>query len=79
MDRDFRRGSASPTAVAQGPAKNLGLSRVIGAPGPEDLAKINRKLEELVEIMWESHAGGELICLSWVIAPIVAGGGGDED
>lgn len=76
MDRDFRRGSAASAAVTQGPGKTLGFSRLIGAPGPEGLATINRKLEEIADILWSSSdGGGEVVCLSWVLAPIETGGG----
>jgi DNA-binding transcriptional ArsR family regulator len=73
MDRDFRRGSVSGAAVTHGEGKNLSLSRLIGSPGPEGMARINRNLEEIIEILWDNAGGGELICLSWVIAPIEAG------
>ena len=71
MDRDFRRGSMSSATVTHGDGKNLGVSRLIGSPGPEGMAAINKKLHEICEILWDSANGtGELVCLSWVIAPI---------
>jgi DNA-binding transcriptional ArsR family regulator len=78
MDRDFRRGSETASAITQGPTKTLGFSRLIGAPGPSGMAAINRKLEEIAEILWNSSEdGGEVVCLSWVLAPIETGAGGD--
>lgn len=73
MERDFRRGSAATAARTAGPGKNLGFSRLIGAPTPEGLAEINRKLEEIAAIIWDSPRGGELVGISWVLAPIETG------
>ena len=78
-DRDFRRGAASPAAVTHGAAKNFGFSRLIGSPGPEGMAEINRRLEEINRILWESaDGGGQLIGFSWIMAPIETSGD-DED
>lgn len=78
MERDFRKGAACASAQATGPGRNLGVARQIGAPGPDGLAEINRKLEEIAAILWDSPRGaGELVCLSWVLSPIDPAGGED--
>jgi DNA-binding transcriptional ArsR family regulator len=79
MDRDYRRGASSPAARTHGEEKNLGFSRLIGCPSSKQLAMINRRLEEIADILWESPGkGGELIGLSWVCAPITASNSEDD-
>jgi DNA-binding transcriptional ArsR family regulator len=80
MERDFRKGSAAAAARTMGPQKTLGFSRLIGTPGPEGMAQINRRLEEIAAILWDSPRGTcELVCLSWVLSPIAPGDDGEED
>lgn len=71
MERDFRRGIASPRTRTSGPYRNLGLFRLVGAPTPATLSEINAHLSEIAELMWQSPAAGtELISLAWTLAPI---------
>jgi DNA-binding transcriptional ArsR family regulator len=73
MARDYRRGALSPAARTHGEDKNLGFAHQIGRPSPRQLAMINRRLEEIAEILWDSPGKGEgLIGISWVVAPIPA-------
>ena len=73
MARDYRRGALSPQARTHGEDKNLGFAHQIGRPSPRQLALINRKLEAIAEILWDSPGKGEgLIGISWVVAPVPA-------
>jgi DNA-binding transcriptional ArsR family regulator len=80
MARDFRRGAHSPQARTQGEEKNLGFAHQIGRPSPRQLAMINRRLEEIAEILWDSPGKGEgLIGVSWVVAPVPTSDGEPDD
>lgn len=71
MDRDFRVGGQSSAKKAEGEGRNYGFFRLIGRPGPDKLARINARLQEIAEILWESDdPDAELLCLGWVMAPL---------
>lgn len=79
MERDFRRSIASPRARTDGPYRNLGLFRLVGAPGPATLRAINAHLAEIAELMWQSPASGaDLISLAWTLAPVGASPAGSR-
>ena len=71
MDRDFRAGMASPTRRADGETRNLGFFRLMGRPDDTGMTRINACLAEVAEILWEAgDPDAELVCLSWVLAPL---------
>jgi len=73
MDRDFRVGGQSADRRAEGQDRNYGFFRLLGRPGPEQLARINACLSEIAEILWESEdPDAELLCLGWVLTPLPA-------
>jgi len=73
MDRDFRLGGQSPARRAEGNDRNYGFFRLLGRPGPEQLARINARLSEIAEILWENDdPDAELLCLGWVLTPLPA-------
>jgi DNA-binding transcriptional ArsR family regulator len=71
MDRDFRTGMASPARRADGDLRNLGFFRLMGRPDDAGMKRINACLAEVAEILWEAEdAEADLVCLSWVMAPL---------
>ena len=75
MQRDFRRGMQSPGGVTAGARRNLGLFRLVGSPDAKTLREINRHLETVAELMWQSAgASGDVISLAWVMAPVARRG-----
>ena len=71
MDRDFRNGMVSPARQADGEVRNLGFFRLIGRPDAAGMARINACLAEVAEILWQAeNADADLVCLSWVLAPL---------
>jgi DNA-binding transcriptional ArsR family regulator len=73
MERDFRRGMQSPGGVTSGARRNLGLFRLVGSPDAGTLREINRHLDAVAELLWQSAGDrGEVVSLAWVMAP---GGG----
>lgn len=70
MTRDFERGLDSDRAVATGPERNVGFYRHVAAPDEETLAQINRRLDQVAELLWQPPKEGRpLISLGWVMAP----------
>ncbi len=73
MQRDFRRGMHANGAFTTGGRRNLGLFRLVGSPDARTLRQINRRLDDVAELLWQSAAGsGKVISFGWVMAP--AGG-----
>lgn len=72
--RDFARAIADAGTVAEGPERELWVSRGKGWVGPKDLAEINRLLVRLTALLQRprSAARDRLIALSWVLAPVDA-------
>lgn len=71
MERDFRAGGVSPVREADGPGRNYGFFRLIGRPGPDDLARINACLAEVAEILWDKgDEKAPIVCLEWVMTPL---------
>jgi DNA-binding transcriptional ArsR family regulator len=76
MQRDFRRGILSPGGVTDGGRRNLGLFRLVGSPDAKTLRQINRRLDEVAELLWQSAGtSGDVISLAWVMAPLAPGAG----
>jgi DNA-binding transcriptional ArsR family regulator len=71
MERDFAAGIAQPDAEVEGPRRNLGFFRLLGSPGPEALAEINRSLDRIAELLWTDRAAAEpTLVLGWTLAPV---------
>jgi DNA-binding transcriptional ArsR family regulator len=71
LNRDFGDGSRSDRARASGPARNWSVARLVGAPTPRTLARINRHLAAIAELLWSSPAdGANIISFGWVMAPV---------
>ncbi len=70
--RDLRRGLETTQVVAHGPAKNTWVFRLVGAPDPETMAKINYHIDEIANLFWSS-AGQDnpLVVMSAIMAPMV--------
>ncbi len=71
MARDFRHGIASSRALTAGPARNLGMARLVAYPDRVTLARINSLLEEVTELLWRSPAeGAGPMVFAWTMAPL---------
>ncbi len=74
MQRDFRTGIRSDNVVTAGATRNLGLFRLVGSPDRATLRRINRRLDEIAEMLWQSAGStGRVISLAWVLAPSTGG------
>jgi DNA-binding transcriptional ArsR family regulator len=71
MERDFRAAGTLPDRCAEGETRNYGFFRLLARPGPESLAAINARLQEIAEILWASNdPGADPVCLAWVMTPL---------
>jgi DNA-binding transcriptional ArsR family regulator len=74
MNRDFAAAVARPGAVTRGARRNLGFFRLVGAPDARTLARINRHLAEIAELLWSTPGRKRpLVALGWVLAPVGRG------
>jgi hypothetical protein len=71
FQRDLNGGLKSPASRTGGRTRNHGFFRLVGAPGPDGMARINQHLNHIAEILWAS-AGikGELVAVGWMMAPV---------
>jgi DNA-binding transcriptional ArsR family regulator len=71
MERDFRAAGTMPGRCAQGEERNYGFFRLLARPGPEHLAAINARLQEIAEILWAADdPAADPVCLAWVMTPL---------
>ena len=76
--RDFKRGLETDAVVGDGPAKNVWIFRLVGAPDAATMEKINHHIEEITKLFWSSTGqGNPLVVMSAIVAP-VTGSGGDS-
>lgn len=69
-DRDFAEGF-NLMPVHDGPKRDHGFGRQIARPSPEALEKINKHINAIVELMWQSNTDtGQPIAVSWAISPL---------
>ena len=69
-NRDFYNGRNAPAVQTDGKARNLGFYRALNRPSPGNLEKINQKLDEIAELLWDDQDDGQpQISLSWIMAP----------
>lgn len=72
MSRDFDAGLQNDP-VSDGSDRNLGFFRLVGSPDRKTLAQINKHLEQVAELLWQSSGSSkELVCLGWVLSPLSA-------
>ncbi len=69
--RDLRRGIDADDVVTEGPAKNIWIFRLVGAPDAATMEQINRHLQEIARLFWGS-AGQDnpLVVMSAIVAPV---------
>src|SRR4051794_5592355 len=68
--REFVAGMAHPQARVEGSGRNLWMARMVIAPSPERLARINQLLDELSEFAWTPEPEpGELLSVGWFVNP----------
>ncbi|MBX7540351.1 winged helix-turn-helix domain-containing protein [Qipengyuania sphaerica] len=69
--RDFSQGQRQAEVRASGDARNLGFFRLVNRMDAKRLARMNALLDEVAELMWqEGDEDGELVALTWVMAPL---------
>lgn len=70
-ERDFRTGLDHSARKTEGPQRNLGFFRLVNRPSRQSLKEINRKLDEIAEILWQDQdPNAPLMVLSWTMAPL---------
>jgi DNA-binding transcriptional ArsR family regulator len=75
MDRDFALALRREGTRSAGKRRNLGFFRLVGAPGPRELERINAHLAAIAEILWTSPAGPRRtsappLALAWTLTPV---------
>lgn len=71
-ERDFARGIEADCARAGSQDRNLGFFRLVNRMDRQRLGRLNALLDEVAELMWEEpQEDGELVTLTWVMAPLV--------
>jgi predicted ArsR family transcriptional regulator len=69
--KDYERGFAAEHWQIEGPKRNHWFFRVITAPSPERLARINALLDELAELVWTPDPNpGPLMSIAWFLSPL---------
>jgi len=69
--RDFNRGLLSGAAVVEGPAKNVWIFRLVGAPDTVTMNKINQHIEAIAKLFWGSTGqDNPLVVMSAIVAPV---------
>ncbi|WP_375204083.1 winged helix-turn-helix domain-containing protein [Hyphococcus sp.] len=69
-DRDFSRGLENEQAKRGGQFQNLRFFRLVNRPTPQSLRQINKKLDEIAEILWsDPDPNSPLVALTWILAP----------
>jgi DNA-binding transcriptional ArsR family regulator len=72
--RDFVRALSQADTVVEGPSRELWVARLRGWVDPAELAKVNRLLQRLAELLLRTRPTrtGKLIALHWILTPIDA-------
>ncbi|MGH7726687.1 MAG: ArsR/SmtB family transcription factor [Candidatus Eiseniibacteriota bacterium] len=70
MSRDFASGIRRPEAKSRGRGRNLGFYRLVAAPSPSTLARLNRYLDAIAELLWKpGRPEAPLLAFGWTLAP----------
>jgi hypothetical protein len=70
MSRDFASGVRRPEAKSRGRGRNLGFYRLVAAPSPSTLARLNRHLDAIAELLWKpGNPEASLLAFGWTLAP----------
>ena len=70
--RDYAMGFRAPSWAIDGAARNHWFFRVVAAPSPARLKRINLLLDELAELVWTPDPNpGPPISVAWFLAPLV--------
>ncbi len=69
--RDLHCALDRDGVLTEGEQRNLGVFRLVNTPGEKSLREINRRLDEIAEILWaDSENGDQRIALAWTMAPL---------
>jgi DNA-binding transcriptional ArsR family regulator len=69
--RDFAKAVEMPDRVSEGPERNFTAIRLVSAPSPKRLAKINALLDQVAELVWAPDKNpGPVISIAWFISPL---------
>jgi predicted transcriptional regulator len=72
--RDYAAGFRAPAWTTEGKGRNHWFFRVVAAPSPARLARVNALLDELAELVWTPDPEpGPPISVAWFLAPLPAG------
>ncbi|WDI32721.1 helix-turn-helix domain-containing protein [Hyphococcus flavus] len=71
IDREFADGLDNEDRKTSGVGRNLGFYRAMNRPSKATLREINKKLDEIADLLWEEKDPNQpMISLSWVMAPL---------
>lgn len=69
--RDFAAGADLPSKVVEGDARNYRFFRLLGRPTPDQVARINACIGEVIDIMYASGGNdAPLLAVDWVMTPL---------
>jgi DNA-binding transcriptional ArsR family regulator len=68
--RDFTYGLIDEAARRDGVQQNLRFFRLVNRPTPRSLKELNRKLDEIAEILWrDPDPESPVVALTWILTP----------
>ncbi|HSD68984.1 MAG TPA: helix-turn-helix domain-containing protein, partial [Woeseiaceae bacterium] len=68
--RDFSHGLKAEDARRDGAQQNLRFFRLVNRPTAKSLKELNRKLDEIAEILWrDPDPDSPVVALTWILTP----------
>ena len=69
--KQFSSAVGSRGSIFQGPGRNMRFFRLVCAPSPDRLKRINALFDELDELVWTSDPNpGPLLSIGWFLSPL---------
>jgi hypothetical protein len=69
--KDYQRAFNVDRLALEGSSRNQWFFRLFMAPSPKRLSRINKKLDELMKLIWSHDAkAGPLMSVAWFMSPI---------
>jgi len=71
--RDFSHGLKVESARRDGAQQNLRFFRLVNRPAAKSLKELNRKLDEIAEILWrDPDPASPVVALTWILTPTLS-------
>jgi len=71
LEKEFSNGLDNERRKTEGAARNLGFYRFLNRPSKSTLKEVNKKLDEIAELLWQDRDPSQpMVLLSWVMTPL---------